>query len=105
MILGFSEHDVMLYNRAPEPPKIHAFVSHATPLEYKRFFTCHNYLHILASTQLTESFDELILGLLRNAHQQKLLDQTKLESFIEIYSLLIGNDYRRLKLFIERMPI
>ncbi|MFS8506864.1 MAG: hypothetical protein LVQ75_01890 [Candidatus Babeliales bacterium] len=105
IILGFSEHEVMLYHRAPEPPKIHAFVSLATPLEYKRFFACHNYLHVLASSQQTESLDELMLALLRNAHQQKLLDQAKLESFIEIYSLLIGNDYRRLKLFIQRIPI
>lgn len=105
IILGFSEHEVMLYHRAPEPPKIHAFVSLATPLEYKRFFACHNYLHVLASSQQPESVDELMLALLRNAHQQKLLDQARLESFIEIYSLLIGNDYRRLKLFIQRIPI
>jgi hypothetical protein len=105
IILGFSEHEVMLYHRAPEPPKIHAFVSLATPLEYKRFFACHDYLHVLASSQQPESVDELMLALLRNAHQQKLLDQAKLESFIEIYSLLIGNDYRRLKLFIQRIPM
>jgi len=104
IILGFSEHEIMLYHRAPEPPKIHAFVSLATPIEYKRFFACHNYLHVLASSQHTESLDELMLALLRNAHQQKLLDHAKLESFIEIYSLLIGNDYRRLKLFIQRIP-
>lgn len=105
IILGFSEHEVMLYHRAPEPPKIHAFVSLATPLAYKHFFACHNYLHVLASSQQAESVDELLLGMLRNAHQHKLLDQAKLESFIENYSLLIGNDYRRLKLFIQRIPM
>lgn len=103
LTLGFSEHEVLYHQLAPGPPKIHSFVGPATEIQTKQFFASNNFLHLLFSAPGIEQLDELILALLRTAKKQKLLQEDKLESFIETFALLIGNDYRRLKLFMSRI--
>lgn len=103
--LGFMEHEVMVHQRAPEPPKIHAFVGALTPEEYKQFFFSSNYLHLLFGAPGIENVDELLLALLRTAQKQQILCEDKLQEIIETTSLLIGNDYRRLKLLVQRVTI
>lgn len=47
--------------------------------------------------------DELILAIIKNLTKQNLLSSEKKDILIETYSLLIGNDYKRIKLFLERV--
>ncbi len=103
LIVGFSEHELLHYQIAPEPAKIHSFVGPTTAAQTKQFFALNSYLHLLFSAPGVEQLDELLLALLQTAQSQKLLSPDKLETFIETFSLLIGNDYRRLKLFTSRI--
>jgi hypothetical protein len=103
LTIGYLEKGKLLYQLAPEPPKIHAFVCHATPEQITQFFSHEHYLHVLFefSHQLF-SLDELLLALLKNLSDSHALTQENLSKFIETFSLLTANDYRRLKLFLQR---
>lgn len=103
LTLGYSQDNMLLYQLAPEPPKIHAFVRVATLEETARFFSNEHYLHLLFcfSSQLF-SLDELLLAVLKQLSDLHLLTEELLTRFIETFSLLTANDYRRLKLFLQR---
>jgi hypothetical protein len=104
--LGYLQDTVITYQLAPEPPKIHTFVRAATDQEITRFFLHEHYLHVLFSfsSQLC-SLDELLLALLKNLSDAGILTQEKLARFIETFSLLTANDYRKLKLFLQRAQL
>ncbi len=100
--LGYSEQGKLFYLTSPEPPKIHAFVQEATKEQYQQFFSNEHYLHLLFSHQTLGSLDELLLACLKNLNELNLLTPEKTATFIETFALLTGNDYRRLKLFLQR---
>lgn len=102
--IGYQEKKSISYLIAPEPPKIHAFVTHPTTELSKIFFASNNYLHLLFthSAQIF-NMDELLLALLRQHMEFNILSKNKLNTFMQTYSLLIGNDYRRIKLFLQRV--
>jgi hypothetical protein len=104
LVIGYREAHATFYQLAPEPPKIHAFVEQI-PLElYKEFFYRHHYLHILFSlSHQISNLDELLLALLKQLTHHHILTPQNIEQFIDLFSLLSGNDYRRLKLFLQRM--
>lgn len=91
------------YQLAPQPPKIHAFVRSVTPEEQTLFFAQQNYLHLLFnfSDQIL-NLDELLLALLKQQSDHKIFSDERLHEFIDTFSLLTGNDYRRLKIFLQR---
>ncbi|MGE0207421.1 MAG: hypothetical protein AB7R69_06255 [Candidatus Babeliales bacterium] len=104
LIVGYLQDGTITYQCAPEPPKIHAFVEHATPELHRQFFNSHHYLHLLFGfSQQISNLDELLLALLKNMTTHTILTKEKVEHFIETLSLLSGNDYRRLKLFLQRI--
>lgn len=104
LILGYKHKGRIYYTISPEPPKIHAFVS---PLEcdaLKIFFHNETYLHTLfSSAQQICNLDELILAIFKQHQDLGILNKPKLHELIETFSLLTGNDYRRLKLFLHRV--
>lgn len=103
-VLGYYEHGVIRYQISPEPSKIHAFVKPIDQDLEKQFFSSHQYIHLLfASAHTFFNLDELLLALLTYASHKKLLTEKKLERFIDEFMLLSGNDYRRLKLFLQRV--
>jgi hypothetical protein len=106
-IIGYVEvHEPqsIRYLVPPQPCKIHSFVSHADPLLQNLFFEQADYLHILfAGAHQIQNIDELLLAILRQLGQSNLLSQKLLDLFCETFSLLIGNDYRRMKLFLQRV--
>jgi len=104
LTLGFKENNKIHYQLAPEPPKIHAFVEPITNTLYKEFFSTPDYLHILfgLSNQIA-NLDELLLAIVNNLIAQQAFSEKTIEQFIETFSLLNGNDYRRLKLFLQRV--
>lgn len=91
------------YHYAPQPPKIHAFVRPATPDEAQAFFSDDRYVAMIFGAQNDpHCLDELLLALLKQRSVANQLSQDQFKKFIDTYSLLTGNDYRRLKLFLHR---
>lgn len=101
--IGYQEKKSISYLIAPEPPKIHSFIARPDSETSKIFFASTRYLHLLFthSAQIF-NIDELMLALLKQYVELNILTQEKLNSFMQTYSLLIGNDYRRIKLFLQR---
>lgn len=104
LTLGYQEnHGNITYLIAPEPPKIHSFVTPIADNLAKQFFSSHNYLHILfGMSSGIGNVDELLLAVLKQQVALKIVSEESLDNFIQRYSLLIGNDYRRIKLFLQR---
>ncbi len=104
IVVGYEEHHSMTYLIAPEPPKIHSFISSPDLEMSKRFFSGNRYLHVLFSNSGTIfNIDELMLALLKHHAELHILSSQKLSLFMQTYALLIGNDYRRIKLFLQRV--
>ena len=101
--MGYQEKSKLLYLLPPEPVSIHAFIRPATHEESKIFFANNRYLHLIfgAGAQIP-CLDELLLTLLKQQAQLKSLKDAHLHDFVATFSLLCGNDYRRLKLFLQR---
>lgn len=101
--LGYCEKSRIFYLTPPEPPLIHSFI---TPLDLalsKQFFASDKYLHLLfRSITQPHCLDDLLLSILKQQKELELLQEDKLNAFIHTFSLLTGNDYRRLKLFLQR---
>lgn len=104
LTIGYMEKGKIHYALAPQPVNIHAFVQPIDSELSKRFFYNTTYLHILfgASSQIAH-LDELLLAILKQQKELNCLSQEKLEQFINTFSLLTGNDYRRMKLFLQRV--
>jgi hypothetical protein len=101
--IGYKQNGKTLYQLAPEPPKIHTFVSQATKEQMIEFFLHETYLHLLFGSQgQIFSLDELLLAILKQLSNINMLTRDKINSFIQTFSLLTANDYRRLKLFLQR---
>ena len=88
MTVGYTDHGQMVHLLAPEPPHIHAFVQEASKEQATRFFANEQFLHLIFSAAAQQT-----LG---------ILTQERLRRYVQIYALLIGNDYRRLKFFAQR---
>jgi hypothetical protein len=101
--IGYQEKKVISYLIAPEPPKIHSFVTRPDAEVSKIFFASTRYMHLLFthSAQIF-NMDELMLALLKQHMELNILTQHKINTFMQTYSLLTGNDYRRIKLFLQR---
>lgn len=103
--LGFMEHERIIYQVPPEPPKIHAFIYKSSTALSKQFLSSSAYLPLLFSSEQVTNKDELLLALLCEQKRLAILSEDKLFSIIETVSLLTGNDYRRLKIFSGRLGI
>lgn len=103
-IVGYVETSgKCFYLLPPKPCKIHAFVTEAPPSIRKKFFECPDYLHLLfAFSAMINNLDELLLAIIRQLALHHLLTPPLLEEFAATFSMLSGNDYRRLKLFLKR---
>lgn len=103
--LGYKEKNALFfyYQVPPEPPKIHAFMAYPTQELTRQFFSDSRYLHVLFGlSKSVYNLDELLLAMLKRQSEDQMLTQEQLLNFIQTFSLLIGNDYRHLKLFLQR---
>jgi hypothetical protein len=103
-VLGYlDEHKKISYTLPPTPAKIHAFVAPADQTLTEAFFGSPDYLPLLFASQNTIShFDDLLLAIFKQLAVHKKLAST-LPLFCQKFSLLTGNDYRRMKLFLQRV--
>ena len=105
-IVGYQEKTggKVNYLLPPKPAKIHSFVRECDAGLAKRFFSQPDYVHLLfAFESQTGSLDELLLAILKHLKNAQLLDDKALDAFCKTFSLRTGNDYRRLKLFLQRV--
>ncbi|HLW72666.1 MAG TPA: hypothetical protein VKR54_01325 [Candidatus Babeliales bacterium] len=101
--IGYQEKKAMSYLIAPEPPKIHSFITRPSNETSKIFFANTRYMHLLFTHSAhIFNMDELMLALLKQHIDLHILTKDKINAFMQTYSLLIGNDYRRIKLFLQR---
>jgi hypothetical protein len=103
LTIGYKQSGKIYYLLTPEPSKIHAFVTPASKALCAQFFESDTYLHLLfgMSNQILH-LDELLLATLKHQVELGILTKERFTRFIETFSLLTGNDYRRLKLFLQR---
>jgi len=88
----------------PQPPPLHAPVMQASKNIYQELLIDHQYLSmIFYHKNIAHYLDELLLAVLSRVNEQQLLTTPLLEQFVAQFSLLAGNDYRRLKLFLQRV--
>jgi hypothetical protein len=105
-ILGYvdKKQNKICYLLPSTPCKIHSFVKECSCDVIQKFFKEPLYLHVLFSSPNQNSNpDELLLAILNGLAYEKILTQTLLDDFCQTFSLLTGNDYRRLKLFLKRV--
>ena len=104
--VGYIENDKIFYHLSQKPPKIHAFVSNATQEQYEHFFAHEKYLHLLfnLSNQIF-NLDELLLAILKQLLQRKILNAQNLNNFIETFAMLCKNDYQKIKIFLQRTDL
>jgi hypothetical protein len=104
IVLGYQEKGHIFYQRCPQPPKIHSFVRYAPKELSQQFLYNPHYLNLLFGAQsIIGDLDELLLAVL--SHQQRITaaKEQSLQPFMNLYSLLTGNDYRRIKIFLQRV--
>lgn len=93
-----------IYQIPPEPPSIHAFIASATEEVMAEFFGNSSYLYVLFGLSSSIAYlDELLLALLKRQADSGLLTEEKVLYFIQTFSVLTGNNYQRLKLFLQRL--
>lgn len=103
-IVAYQHEGRIHYTLPAQPAKIHSFVSPATTEACTRFFSSPAFLPPLFATPPGgPNVDELLLAVCRQVAASGLLTPTLFERYYHTFSLLIGNDYRRLKLLLQRI--
>jgi hypothetical protein len=104
LVLGYHHRDRMRYITPSQPATIHSFVQAISADLNRQFFAHDQYIHrIFGLGNKVNNIDELLLALISQQIENKLMNQEKIMQFMDTYSLLTGNDYRRIKLFLQRV--
>lgn len=105
LIVGHKNNNAAIsYALAPEPAKIHTFITPLSATLSRQFFASTHYLHVLfGQANTVTNLDELLLATLTQQAALGTLSPQTLTAFTATFSLLTGNDYRRLKLFLQRV--
>jgi hypothetical protein len=101
--LGTIHQERCKYTAPAHPAKIHAFVTQTHPTISYQFLAKSLWVQrVFSLGGIVSNIDELLLAALSVQQNNKLFDTKHLQSFMQTYSLLTGNDYRRIKLFLGR---
>ena len=94
----------ILYLTPLQPCKIHAFIRKTDDETFNQIFSTPDFLHMLfACQQNIESLDELMLAVLYQVKSRNLLTKAFFDKFYQSFALLHGNDYKKMKMFFERV--
>lgn len=97
------ETSCIQYLLPTKPCKIHSFIRKVDSKIAKQFFSNAKFLHLLfAFGNSIENLDELLLAVMKKLEQHKMLSKELMQDFCQTFSLLTGNDYIRLKIFLQR---
>lgn len=102
--IAYAHQKTVIHALPPEPPRIHAFI---VPLSLKEavmlFGKKHFLTGIFSMQEQISNIDELILACVRLIHQKQQFPVSYYVDLLETYALLVGSDYRRIKLFAQRL--
>lgn len=101
-VVGHYTGKKIIYTLPSYPCKLHSFIRPSRLSIEQLFFESPNFLHLLFASQSITNIDELLLAIISQGAKKRLLTQPLLEQFSSLFSILTGNDYRRLKLFLRR---
>ncbi len=102
--LSYSNNQHFVYEIPKRPAPIHAFAQSCTAQELKAFFAHSQWVVTFFNlAQQNPLFDELLIALLRNGHEHQALDKETIQEIIDIFCLLTHDDYRKLKIFLQRI--
>ncbi|MBY0109744.1 MAG: hypothetical protein K2X90_01385 [Candidatus Babeliaceae bacterium] len=102
--LSYSDNKNLIYQIPKHPAPIHAFAQLCTLQELRIFFSnAHWIITFFNLAQQNALFDELLIAVLHNAHSCQALDKETLQEIIDIFCLLTQDDYRKLKIFLQRI--
>ncbi len=103
--LGYYQKGTIIYAAPPHPAKMHAFIEPITPDMHRDFLVKPHYLHrIFSLSNQIANIDDLLVAMLSEQHRIKPLTTPFITTFMHTYCLLTGNEYRRIKLFLQRIP-
>jgi hypothetical protein len=91
------------YTAPSHPAKIHSFVTHTNSTISYQFLARPLWIQrLFALGGIVANVDELLLAVFAQQNKEQFFDAQKLQDMMQTYSLLTGNDYRRIKLFLGR---
>jgi hypothetical protein len=94
----------VIYLLPPKPSKVHSFIANTSSNVNEIFFQSAEFINILFSfANQIPNLDELLLAIVQKLAHENLLTNKFMDDFSQQFSLLTGNDYRRLKLFLRRV--
>jgi hypothetical protein len=102
--LTYGNNKSFTYEIPKRPAPIHAFAQSCSAQELKTFFSNSQWVVTFFNlAQQNPLFDELLIALLHNAHQHQALNKESIQEIIDIFCLLTHDDYRKLKIFLQRI--
>lgn len=102
--LSYSDDQTYVYEIPKRPAPIHVFAQSCNTPELNAFFSNSRWMvSFFNLARLNPLFDELLIAILHNAHQHKVLNKDSIQEIIDIFSLLTHDDYRKLKIFLQRI--
>ncbi|MCF7799460.1 hypothetical protein K9L05_04515 [Candidatus Babeliales bacterium] len=103
-ITGYLEENKFFYALPSKPCQIHAFISKVDPQTEISFLKNPDFMYLLFSfSNQIDNLDETLIAILNHLKNKNILKSDKISDFCKTFSLLTGNDYRRLKLFLKRI--
>jgi hypothetical protein len=104
--LSYSENNLIIHEIPKRPAPIHTFAGACSTDLLKIFFENSSWMiPFFNLAQQNPLFDELLIALLRNGYEHRALSQESLQEIIDIFSLLTHDDYRKLKIFLQRIEV
>jgi hypothetical protein len=101
--VGYEENNKIYYTIPAQPPKMHAFIAHATEQEYTKYFQSNDFLYLLFTSSLPIHKEELLLAIIHHQVQQKSLTKEGFDHFIKTFFMMNKNNYLQTKAFISRI--
>ncbi len=105
-IIGYQESTtkILFFQVPPQPCKIHSFIKPVDAETFTEIVSRPESLSLLFSfCDNPTRLEELLLALLCTMHKKNLLTKDFFRSFYENFAILNNNNYKRVKVFFERL--
>lgn len=105
-IIGFQDTTTknLFFQVPPQPCKIHSFIKPVDETTFAAIVSHPESLSLLFSfCDNPTRLEELLLALLCTMHKRNLLTKDFFRSFYENFAILNNNNYKRVKVFFERL--
>jgi len=105
-IIGYQESitKTLFFQVPPQPCKIHSFIKPVDENTFAEIVSHPESLSLLFSfCDNPTRLEELLLALLCTMHKKNLLTKDFFRSFYESFAILNNNNYKRVKVFFERL--